>query len=284
MRKTTEQFISEAKVVHKNKYNYSKTEYSGAKNKVIITCPEHGDFQQAAGGHLSGNGCPSCAGKNVSTESFVRNAVSVHGQIFDYSKVKYVRSNKKVKIICPKHGDFEQTPNAHLAGKGCAKCSGKDRTTEEYIAKVKVIHKDKYDYSNTNFLNNISKIKIICPEHGEFQQSAGGHLYGKGCPKCSRNQKKTTSEFIIDAAIKHNEKYDYSKVKYEGAQTKIKIICPEHGEFMQTPTHHYKVKGVLLAQETKRKTQKYLFRMQKKYMETSMIILKQITNQHFRRS
>lgn len=74
----------------------------------------------------------------------------------------------------------------------------------KYIIKAKEIHGDKYDYSKVEYINNHSKVCIICPIHGEFWQNASSHLKGCGCPKCSaivrgkKNKKIRYSYFIND--------------------------------------------------------------------------------------
>ena len=120
---------------------------------------------------------------------------------------------------------------------------GKKLTTEEFINKAKQIHGDKYDYSKVEYINNQTKVCIICPKHGEFWQIPSSHLIGIGCPKCSGTKKLTTEEFISKAKQVHGDKYDYSKVEYVNAKTKVCIICPEHGEFWQTPSSHTQKKG-----------------------------------------
>lgn len=192
-KKTTEQFIKEAQNIHNNKYTYEKTVYTGAFNKVIITCPKHGDFLQIPHDHLQGKGCKSCMCdkaklRNLSnTQEFIEKAKRIHGDKYDYSKVDYKDAKTKVCIICPKHGEFYQTPDRHLRGQGCPKCSGKNKTTEEWIEQAKHIHKNRYNYSNSIYINSITPIKIICPIHGEFQQLPANHLNGHGCYKCSRS-------------------------------------------------------------------------------------------------
>ena len=121
--KSTESFIKEAKKIHGDKYNYSKVEYKGSKDKVCIICPEHGEFWQTPNKHLSGQGCPKCANKNVTTEEFIQKAKQVHGDIYDYSKVEYIGFKDKVCIICPEHGEFWQTPDHHIQGEGCPYCN-----------------------------------------------------------------------------------------------------------------------------------------------------------------
>ncbi len=173
-------------------------------------------------------------------KEFIENARKVHGDKYDYSKVEYKDQHTKVCIICPEHGEFWQQGQAHLKGNGCPKCSKRHHyTTEEWIEEARKVHGDKYDYSKVEYINKSTKVCIICPEHGEFWQEAHAHLSQKqGCKKCAGLYKPSTEEWIETARKVHGDKYDYSKVKYKNARTKVCIICPEHGEFWQTPEKH----------------------------------------------
>ncbi len=251
-RKTTQQYIKEAIEKHGDKYDYSKVNYTTALNKVTIICKEHGDFNQVAISHLTRSGCPLCAGNNIlkTTDQFINDAISIHGDKYDYSKINYINTNTKVNIICKKHSyEFEQTPCCHLQGQGCPKCGNKySPTTNEFIENAIKIHGDKYDYSKVNYLKNKSKIIIICKQHGEFKQKPNSHLSGMGCFKCGRELcveklKKSQEEFIKESIAKHGTKYDYSNVEYNTINDKIIIICNIHGEFKQTPYSHLQGQG-----------------------------------------
>ena len=109
---------------HNSKYSYSNSVYVSARTPLVVTCPTHGDWFITPDNHLRGNGCPGCNSSNKSTTSaFVLKSVKIHNNKYTYEKVVYVRSNKKVTLTCPIHGDFEQTPNDHLSGKGCKLCA-----------------------------------------------------------------------------------------------------------------------------------------------------------------
>lgn len=114
---------------------------------------------------------------------------------------------------------------------------------EEFIDKAKKVHGDKYDYSNVEYRDNKTKVRIICPVHGEFEQRPNNHLSGQGCPYCGGTKKLTTEEFISRAKKIHNNKYNYSMVTYTGWNNKVKIICPVHGEFEQIPFDHLRGHG-----------------------------------------
>lgn len=205
-----EEFIQKARKVHGDKYDYSKTVYTKSANKVIITCPIHGDFEQRAGHHIAGSGCPKCVEVGVAnkynTEIFIQKARKVHGNKYDYSKVNYIDCRTPITIICPKHGEFEQSPAGHLSGQGCYKCGieataeAKRLTNEEFIRRAKLVHGDRYDYSKVNYVNSDSKVIIICPEHGEFEQIAYNHLIGANCPICANKNRldKIVSDGELD--------------------------------------------------------------------------------------
>ena len=250
---TTEEFIKKAKAVHGNKYDYSLVDYKDNKTKVKIICPEHGIFWQLTSNHLRGRGCSKC---NVNkhkliTGEFIKKASKIHNNRYDYSLVDYINNSTKIKIICPEHGIFEQTPNNHYTH-GCFKCSTTYKlTTKEFIKKAKLKHNNKYNYSLIDYEDSKTKVKIICPEHGIFEQQPYAHLNGQGCKICSGKYKYSNSEFIKKVKLKHNNKYDYSLTNYINNKTKIKIICPKHGLFEQNPKSHLQGKGCFKCNESK---------------------------------
>lgn len=129
-------------------------------------------------------------------------------------------------------------------------------TTQEFINKAKKFHGEKYDYSKVDYKNAQTKICIICPEHGEFYVTPTNHCSKSnkcGCPKCVGLNIPTTEEFIDKARKIHGDKYDYSKVEYTNAQTKVCITCPKHGEFWQTPNKHLRKQGCPKCHEENRK-------------------------------
>jgi hypothetical protein len=140
-----------------------------------------------------GKGCPSCGGKTIlNTETFIENARRVHGDKYDYSRSKYVTARRNVVITCPEHGDFEQTPNRHVSqGSGCTHCGrtaqieSQTLTTETFIAKARQVHGDRYDYSKSVYRGTHRKLIVTCPEHGDFEQTAGNHTMAQGCPSCA---------------------------------------------------------------------------------------------------
>jgi G:T-mismatch repair DNA endonuclease (very short patch repair protein) len=185
------------------------------------------------------------------TELFIKNAIKIYEDKYDYSKVEYLNIDSKVIIICKIHGEFEQSPYHHIHRKqGCRKCgitkrslSQKMTNAKNFIEKATKIHGDKYDYSKVEYIKSREKIIIICKEHGEFLQRANGHLNKKGCIKCTSIVKSNTEEFIQRAILIHDNKYDYSKVKYNSRHKKVIIICNIHGEFLQEVGSHLSGNG-----------------------------------------
>lgn len=206
-------FIERAKKVHKDVYNYSMSEYINMKTKVIIGCSKHGFFLQSPHNHLNGAGCPKCAGKNKTTKDVVKEFIKIHGDNYNYDKFIYENAIKKGIIICPIHKEFLQSANAHLSGKGCSKCAGKNKTTEQFIQEAKIKHNDKYIYDNVVYKKANLKVEIICPIHGSFWLSPNCHLRSQGCNKCSV---VSLQAFII----RYGEQK--GKEKYEEMHQKIK--------------------------------------------------------------
>ena len=170
---------------------------------------------------------------------------------YDYSKLsENICWNKKEIIICPIHGEFEQTPNSHLKS-GCPKC-GRIRSDKAKLEKGKKNFEEycktqTYDYSKVDYVNSKTKVCIICPEHGEFWQTPNNHMHGQGCPKCGNKitgdkLRKNTEWFIEESRKIHGNLYDYSKVNYIGIHDKVTIICPIHGVWETTPHNHINYK------------------------------------------
>lgn len=320
-RKTTEQFIEESRRVHGDKYDYSKVEYKNQLTEVVIICPIHGEFKQKPKLHLKGHGCRECAklsfgkGKrskvkdncfrnqmsiqpqskkssqkhcgilrNIKTcDDFIREARKIHGDKYDYSKVEYVNNLTKVCIICHKkdkngceHGEFWQTPSQHIRyERGCHKCA------HEYNAQSQSLKKDdfvrfaiekwdnKYSYELMNYVDYKTKVTIVCPLHGNFEQTPIQHLRSCGCKECiSENKRKqfssNTESFIEKANGIFHGYYSYNKVNYVNNKLKVIITCQKHGDFECTPANHLKGRGCPICKAEKYVYEERLFRLLKK--------------------
>ena len=178
--------------------------------------------------------------QRLTKENFVMRSNKKHNNKYDYSKVEYINNATKVCIICPEHGEFWQTPDAHLRGQGCPICrwsKAKESirkiqglTTKKFIEKANDVHGNKYDYSLVKYENTDTKVCIICPEHGEFWQTPHHHLNGTGCPECGRNdisEEKLTKVFQknFENVVKQ---YKPNFLKTNGKPQTIDIFLPEY--------------------------------------------------------
>jgi len=190
----------------------------------------------------------------IKTHDFIKRLPNIDNN-YDYSLVDYKNMHKKIKIICKKHGVFEQTPINLLNGFLCKKCKkekSNNKKLDILLNKANKIHKNKYDYSLVVYDKMISNVNIICKEHGKFEQSLNNHInQKKGCPKCVKNFKLLKEDFIKRSNIIHNNFYDYSLINFINVATKINIICPEHGIFYQTPNNHLNGHGCPICKESK---------------------------------
>ncbi len=244
-----DKFFARARRIHGFQYDYSNTVYRGFGHKLKIVCPLHGEFEQFPSNHYR-HGCPSCGrikaglANQITAGDFIEKSRLQHGDRYDYSQVRYEGNKRRVTISCPVHGAFQQTPNAHMLGRGCDRCGGTaTNTREDFRRKAEKVHGDRYDYSSVQCGGNAGKVLILCREHGAFEQQAGNHLSGHGCPACAAAESSTrllaTAEsFIQKSKAVHGSKYGYGNVEYLGSQVKVAITCPKHGDFFQKPGDH----------------------------------------------
>jgi hypothetical protein len=182
--------------------------------------------------------------KRKTREDFIKEAIELYGDKYDYSKVDYINSSTKVEILCSKHGPFFKSPEKFLKAKQeCLSCKGRLKWTwERFIKEANEFHSNKFKYPKQKYINKTHKYIIICPIHGEFKQSIAHHLKG-GCNKCAielrnKNQRDTKDDFIKKSNLLFGDKYDYSEVDYFNSQTKVIIGCPIHGKFKMKPNSH----------------------------------------------
>jgi hypothetical protein len=210
-------------VVYKELYNLHngvyKYECNPIKNKnslITVICPIHGKFQQKYALHLKGCGCPEC-GKSKTRKytynQFVEKSKEIYGDKYDYSEVIYNGNNTPITLIDKLSGErYIQTPQIHLKGHKPRKEYSKIQSgnmvlgLDEFVKRAKVIHGDKYDYSEVEYKHSKQKVKIVCPIHGNFYQIPAGHLNGKGCPKCGTHY-STQHEYIKQYLINNNISY-----------------------------------------------------------------------------
>lgn len=261
MRKLTrEEFVEKALSRAKRPVDLSQFEYGGSAAKSTAICPTHGPFQISANALMNRIGCAKCFDDSrgdttrLTTEGFIIKARNTHGDRYDYSLVKYVTSQKKVKILCAVHGEFEQGANSHLGGRGCPKCRN-DATgdkwrmsNDEFLARCRETHGDRYDLSKVSYSSMAKKVEIVCPTHGSFFPVAGNFTgLGSGCPGCGREavglkSRKPLEYYVARAREKHGDKFSYLGLIYKGPIAFLLIDCPEHGKFEQVAQDH--IKGI----------------------------------------
>lgn len=181
------------------------------------------------------------------TEEFIEKSKELFPK-YDYSKVNYKNNITKVEIICPEHNTFHQSPKMILNGYGCKLCSNikKSNSVEKVIFNINKIHGEVFDYSELEYKNSYTKIKLKCKIHNNWFESTYDSLCKgrNGCKFCrTKKLSYSNNEFIEKCCEKHNNLYDYSKVKYNGSFSKIEIICPKHGSFYQTASDHLRGHG-----------------------------------------
>jgi hypothetical protein len=188
-------------------------------------------------------------------EDFIKRAIEVHGNKFDYSLVEYVRSIINVSIKCNRcNSIFSQRPANHLMGRGCTNCAIKSSSLkrssniEEFIEKAISVHGFQYEYDETTYITAKLKIKIKCKIHGEFLQTPGQHLSGRGCPECGdikmgEAHKSSLGYFLNKSKETHGDVYDYSSIDFRGDHIKVDIVCKIHGIFSQMPYAHTRGSG-----------------------------------------
>jgi hypothetical protein len=200
--------------------------------------------------------------KKINTEEFIKKSRHVHKGKYTYEHAVYVNNHTHIQITCPKHGIFKQTPNNHLSGQGCPKCKYEEQSAkarkdfDNVISTFKKVHNNKYDYSKVEYINNHTKICVICPVHGKFYQTPKQHSRGQGCPQCAidkrtiKNKKNkrakrkfNTESYIVEAKRTHGNKYVYNKTEYKRLKDKITVTCPIHGDFEISAEKHLLGRG-----------------------------------------
>lgn len=256
---TLDEFIERANSQHNNKFTYFRETWVDFQTPMKMQCNDCGYvFESTPTGHLSSGGCRKCADKENSKRlsydaktALQKMKESVHDVEYDYSKVvdTFISMSKPVTIICPIHGEFEQTPQVHCSGRGCPKCGRNKTDSKRRLANAEIIerfrakHRDRYDYSKVNYIDKQLPVTIICPIHGEFEQTPEHHELGCECPKCALiesglKKRKTFEEWIPDIERVHGNRYTYNKETYTKSNIPMEIVCPEHGVFVQSLANH----------------------------------------------
>ena len=246
VRKTNEEFIRDARLIHGERYLYPKVNYVRTSDNVIITCRIHGDFEQTPNSHLRGKGCRICGEIErlrkitlYDTPTFISRARKRHGELYLYDNTVYKHRRENLTITCRRHGDFEQRPDRHLGGQGCPKCAWEKRTDgnrltpEDFLKRVKEIHRDFYTYPKTVYVNTYTPITITCPTHGDFEQTPKNHLVGKGCLRCKESKGERAVCSLLDKyGINYQREYSFAQslYRYDFFLPDQNILIEYHGK------------------------------------------------------
>ena len=189
-------FIVLANAVHSEKYDYSLlNDTIGKREKVSIKCNLHGIFYQDYDVHIRKKcGCTKCSfDKKVKTQNFNKKLLEKANLKFNNKFIYSEDEKHKISIECPIHGKLKTSLSNHTKSKyGCIHCSNEDKSNIQKLSKEEFInnsiktHNNYYDYSLVEFVDRFTKVKIICPVHGEFEQTPEIHSKGCGCQKCSK--------------------------------------------------------------------------------------------------
>lgn len=187
--------------------------------------------------------------RKLTLDEFIAKSRAVHGDKYDYSFCEYRGNKEKVRIICPKHGEFTPTPNRHMRGDGCRACGYESlsqqntKTTEHFIEQARKIHGDRFGYDKTEYRGRRFGVVITCKTHGDFEMPADSHLSGRGCQRCALESRssirsKPFDVFLTKARAMHGDRYIYVESTYTRSKDKVTIVCPDHGLFDQEAYAH----------------------------------------------
>jgi hypothetical protein len=213
-------WILRCNLKHNEKYDYSKSYFEYLTDEVIIICDKHDEFKMNAGYHLK-SGCIRCA-KNKKFHIDDVKILLNESKIFDIPTFhSYTGNRQKIEVICKKDKHSSIKSISHILDNvGCSHCSKKYKCNkQEWINICNEIHKNKYDYSNSEYFNTNSKVIIFCPIHGDFKQIARSHKNGAGCKKCNRS----LGEQIISDILNKNNITHICEKNFEGLIYKSKL-------------------------------------------------------------
>ena len=193
-------------------------------------------------------------GRKLTTLDIVQRILQIHGDKYDLSRLVYVNRRTKVEILCKEHGSWKTTTEQLFRGQGCPQCGlvlqGEKRrlSQEEFLTKCNEVHGNQYDYSKVDYQGMVTKVVVVCSEHGDFEQTPSSHLNGSGCPQCGlisqiEKRKLPLEDFISRSIYVHGNRYNYSNVEYVNNSIEVEIECSIHGIFHQRPDFHMRGSG-----------------------------------------
>jgi Zn finger protein HypA/HybF involved in hydrogenase expression len=252
------EFIKRSRETHGNKYDYSKVhQFKRQKTEtVVIICPNHGEFKQKPYDHYSGSGCPKCWEEirsevlTIPWKDILKSFREVHGDKYQYNRDDYINSSSKLRITCPKHGEFIQDVTSHKHGQGCPKC-GRERISdflttpwEEVLKSFRETHKDEYEYTPETYTLLETPMEMFCKKHGRFEQTPKNHRNGSGCPICKSSRGEKEIEFLLrdlNVEYEHQKKFPELSVYYrfDFYIPSINTIIEYNGRQHYEPVEHF---------------------------------------------
>jgi hypothetical protein len=233
---TQKEFIDRAKLIHGDKYDYSKVDYVNMITPVEIICPKHGSFWQTPNGHVnSKRNCPKCAHQSYPNkrDEVIEKFIKIYGDKYTYDKVVYKNNKTPIIVTCKKHGDFLIRPDNFSHGHGCMKCSIEKKpqcnpwTNEEFIERAKNIYGDKFLYDKVEYKNCNEKVIITCRKHGDFLVTPNNFLHGHSCPHCITSMMEThVKELLTENNIVFEQQKTFNWLKHNGS-LKLDFYLPQ---------------------------------------------------------
>lgn len=262
-------FLKQASATHSDRgYQYDSSSYAGARTKMRITCPHHGDFWQAPEVHLRPSGCKRCsassqnAARRITATTFLTRVATKFAGRISIRMDTWLGLYAPIEAECVLHGAFSTTSHALLYTKnGCPACArieigrANRLSHDEVITKLRQVFGDQYALSQVDVTRTSDRIQLECKTHGPFALTAHRAFQGNGCPKCARTasnphrlarlRERVASahehrwiRFLDQAQKTHGNRYDYSRIEFRTQRNPVTIICPVHGEFQQVPATH----------------------------------------------
>jgi len=279
-------FLNKANRKFNNQFDYYRFVFENAKTKGIIICKIHGEFLQNPDKHLqSVYGCPKCwteirssvakefskpfnasEARKLTKDEFLYKAEQKYGDTYKYDMDLYISSTlSKIKIFCPIHGDFMQTPYRHLQSKnkaGCPKCgmtqskNSKIKPYDDFMNVANKIHKGFYTYSEENrstYSSRKSKVKILCPIHGEFFKKAQKHISGQGCFRCKISNLIESNMLV---GVYSHDLFE-TKPEMKNIPAKVYYLSVNYGEYHKIGITRKSIKKRIRGIKSKAKTYNY---------------------------
>ena len=237
-RKTTEQFVAQARARHGDRYDYSQSVYRNAREHLTVVCPEHGAWEVSPDNHVRGKGCPACRNRKserISVSAQEERFRATHGDRYTYPEQTYRVLSDKIRAVCPEHGEFTVVAMAHAQGRGCPTCGfrrrdeAKRKTYAEFLAQARARHGDRYDYAlSTDYAGSTAPVTVTCRVHGPWRcPTADKHLQGKGCPTCGR-QNSAPEQELADMLARWGVQVERGARVPGALKMSVDLFLPEH--------------------------------------------------------